>query len=139
QSSLTWLIAGWFTGGGRMRSILANTLVFKDGKPVWSLGSPGYPHSTVSQVLLNGVGYGMDPYQAEDAPRMFQLTDDYKLPIESRLPGAVVADLAKLGVLVDPLAKYDLRMGTCQMSWRDEDGTLHGTAGPRDAGSAGGF
>src|SRR5262249_38754441 len=44
-------IAGFLTGGGRMRSVIGNTIVLKDGKPVWSLGSPGNVHCTVPQVL----------------------------------------------------------------------------------------
>ncbi len=30
-------------------------------------------------------------------------------------------------------------MGSYQMSWRDDDGTLNSTAGPRRAGKADGF
>src|SRR5207247_100091 len=140
ETSLTSPIGGaWLTGGGRLRGIIGHTLVLKDGKPVWSLGTPGSPHYAVPQVLLNGLHYGMDPYGAEDAPRMAQLTDDYKLPIESRISEAVVADLARLGVLVDPLPRYDYHMGSFQMCWRDDDGSLHATAGPRRAGSAAGL
>jgi gamma-glutamyltranspeptidase/glutathione hydrolase len=83
--------------------------------------------------------YGMDPYAAEDQPRMLPLTDDYKLSVESRLPESVVAGMAKLGVLVDPLPAYDYHMGSYQMSWRDPDGTLHACAGPRRAGKADAF
>jgi gamma-glutamyltranspeptidase/glutathione hydrolase len=139
ETSLTAPWGGWFTGGGRMRGILASTLVLRDGRPVWSLGSPGNIHCTVPQVLLNRLCYGMDPYDAEDAPRMLPLTDGYRLPIESRIPDRVVTDLAKMGILVDPLPRYDYHMGSYQMSWQDEDGTLHGTTGPRRAGSAAGF
>jgi gamma-glutamyltranspeptidase/glutathione hydrolase len=136
---MSYLIGGWFTGGGRMRSVIGNTLVLEDGAPVWSLGSPGNVHCTVPQVLLNRLDYGLDPYRAEDEPRMLPLTDDYTLPIESRLAPSVVADLARLGVLVDPLPPYDFHMGSFQMSWRDPDGTLNATAGPRRAGSAAAF
>jgi gamma-glutamyltranspeptidase / glutathione hydrolase len=130
---------GWFTGGGRMRGVIGNTIVLRDGKPVWSLGTPGNVPYTVAQVLLNRLDYGMEPYDAEDAPRMLALTDDYKVPIESRISEQAVRGLARLGVLVDPLPRYDYHMGSYQMSWRDDDGTLHATAGPRRAGSAAGF
>lgn len=139
MTSLAAAIGGWFTGGGRMRSVIGNTIVLRDGKPWWSLGSPGNVHCTVPQVLSNVLDYGMDPYDAEDAPRMLPLGDDYKLPIESRVAPEVVADLAKLGVLVDPLPRYDYHMGTFQMSWRGEGEKLRATAGPRRAGSAAGF
>jgi gamma-glutamyltranspeptidase/glutathione hydrolase len=139
QATMTRGLAGWFTGDGLMRSVIGNTIVFKEGKPVWSLGTPGNVFCTIPQVLLNRLDYGMDPYEAEDAPRMLPMTDDYKVPIESRIPESVVRGLAKLGVTVDPLPRYDYHMGSFQMSWRDEDGTLHASAGPRRSGVAAGF
>ena len=123
-----------------MRSALGNTLVLKDGQPWLSLGTPGNVHCTIPQVLSNILDYGMDPYEAIDVPRMLPLEDDYTLAIESRVPESVVADLAKLGVLVKPLPKYDLHMGSFQMCWRDEEtGLLSSTADPRRAGNADGF
>lgn len=139
MTTLSAGLAGWFTGGGRMRSVMGNTIVLKDGKPWWSLGSPGNVHCTVPQVLSNVLDYGMDPYHAEDAPRMLPMEDDYTVSVESRLPTSVVAGLACKGVLVKPLPRYDYHMGSYQMSWRDEDGTLRGCAGPRRSGKADAF
>jgi gamma-glutamyltranspeptidase / glutathione hydrolase len=136
MTSLSSLIAGWFVGGGRMRSVIGNTIVLRDGKPWWALGSPGNVHCTVPQVLSNVLDYGMDPYAAEDAPRMLPLEDEYKLSVESRLPEDVVEGVARLGVLVEPLPRYDYHMGSFQMSWRGDDGRLSAAAGPRRAGSA---
>lgn len=138
-TSLSAAICGWFAGGGRMRSVIGNTLVLRDGKPWWSLGSPGNVHCTVPQVLSNVLDYGLDPYAAEDAPRMLPLEDDYRLSVESRLGPGVVEGLARLGILVEPLPRYDYHMGSFQMSWRGEDGRLYGAAGPRRAGSAAGL
>lgn len=132
-------IAGWFGPGGRMRSVIGNTMVFKEGKPWLALGTPGNVHCTVPQVLSNILDYGMEPYAAIDAPRMLPIEEDYKISIESRIAPSVVADLAKLGVLIKPLPTYDYHMGTFQTSWRDQDGKLHSTAGPRRAGIADGF
>jgi gamma-glutamyltranspeptidase/glutathione hydrolase len=139
QPSLASAMAGWFTGSGRIRGIVGHTFVLKDGEPVWSLGTPGFPPWSVPQVLVNRLHYGLGHYEAEDAPRMRPLTDEYKLQIESRIPRRVVSDLAKLGILVDPLPPYDWELGSFQMSWRDSDGTLHSAAGPRRAGSAAGY
>jgi gamma-glutamyltranspeptidase / glutathione hydrolase len=139
MTSLSSMIAGWFAGGGRMRSVIGNTIVLRDGKPWWALGSPGNVHCTVPQVLSNVLDYGMDPYAAEDAPRMLPLEDDYKLSVESRLPEGVVEGVARLGVLVEPLPRYDYHMGSFQMSWRGDDGRLSAAAGPRRAGSAAGL
>src|SRR5262249_54342883 len=107
KTSLASAFEGWLTGSGRTRGGIGSAIVLRDGRPVWSLGTPGTPYNTVPQVLLNGLHYGMDPYAAEDAPRLGPLTDDYKVPVESRIPETVVADLARLGVLVDPLPGYD--------------------------------
>jgi gamma-glutamyltranspeptidase/glutathione hydrolase len=115
---------------------MSNTIVLENGVPWLSLGSPGNVHCTVPQVLSNVLDYGMSPYDADDAPRMLPMEDAYRVGVESRVPAAVVAGLAKLGVLVNPLPRYDYSMGSYQMSWRGEDGLLHGTAGPRRAGAA---
>ena len=136
MTNLSAGIGGWFTGGGRMRSVIGNTIVLRDGKPVVSLGTPGNVHCTVPQVLSNILDYGMDPYTAEDQPRMLPLEDDYKVKIESRIPEKTVRELARLGVVIDPLPRYDYHMGSYQMSWRADDGTLRGSAGPRRAGLA---
>ena len=138
-NSLASPISGWLTGGAGMRAMLSNTMVLKDGRPWVALGSPGNVHCTVPQVLANIVEYGMDPYPAEDMPRMLALTDDYELSVESRIGADVIDGLARLGVLVNPLPRYDYHMGSYQMSWRGEDGALHGCAGPRREGVAAAF
>jgi gamma-glutamyltranspeptidase/glutathione hydrolase len=139
QPSLASPIGGWFAGGGRIRGVIGNTFVFQDGQPIWSLGTPGNVYWTVAQVLLNGLDFGMDPYAAEDAARMKPLTDAYVLPVESRLPPDVVQGLARYGILIEALPAYDWHMGSYQMSWREQDGTLRSTVGPRRAGLAAAF
>jgi gamma-glutamyltranspeptidase/glutathione hydrolase len=139
QMHMRSYIAGWFTGGGRMRCVLGHTFVLRDGKPWISLGTPGNVYCTMPQVLANLLDFGMEPYVAIDAPRMLPLEDDYTLAIESRLPSQTVAGMAKLGVRIKPLPEYDYHMGSFQMSWRDAAGTLHSTADPRRAGKAAGF
>ena len=136
-NSLQSPIEGYFTGGGRMRSILSNTMVLKDGKPWLSLGSPGNVHCTVPQVLSNILDYSMTPYEADDQPRMLPFGEDRSISIEARYVESVPAGLAKLGVLLNPLPTYDYHMGTYQMAWREEAGTLGASTGPRRAGKAG--
>jgi gamma-glutamyltranspeptidase/glutathione hydrolase len=138
-SSLNANIAGWFAGGGRMRSVMSNTMVLRNSRPFLSLGSPGNIDCTVPQILSNILDYGMDPYTAEDMPRMLPLEDDYTVGVESRLPETVVAGMARRGILIKPLSRYDYRMGSYQMSWRTDDGLLHSVAGPRRAGKADAF
>lgn len=137
-SSLTAMLGGWLTGGGRIRSIIGNTLVLKDGQPWLALGTPGIPHVTVPQVLTSILENGYQPYAADDAPRMMPLDDDYSVRIESRLTPDIITEVAKMGVLVKPMDPYKYRMGSFHMSWRDDDGLLHASAGPRRAGMAAG-
>ena len=60
--------------GKRPRSSMAPTMVFKDGKPAFTLGSPGGATiiTTVLQTLVNRIDFGMPMAQAIAAPRMSQ-------------------------------------------------------------------
>ncbi|WP_029136568.1 gamma-glutamyltransferase [Nakamurella lactea] len=138
--SLPSLAAGmshWLAEGARIKCILACTMVLRDGEPWWSLGSPGNVHCTAPQVLLNGLGYSMSPNEAEDAPRMLPMDDNYVLGIESRVSEDMAAGLARRGVLLEALAPYDFHMGTYQMAWRDGD-EFRSYTGRRRAGKAAG-
>jgi gamma-glutamyltranspeptidase/glutathione hydrolase len=71
---------------------------------------------------------------------MDPLRDDYVLEIESRIPGGVAADLAKMGIQIQPLPMNDYNMGSFQMCWRDkETGLMNTCADPRRAGKADGL
>jgi gamma-glutamyltranspeptidase/glutathione hydrolase len=56
----------------RPLSSMTPTIVLKDGKLWFALGSPGGPTiiNTVMQVILNVVDHGMQLQQAIDAPRV---------------------------------------------------------------------
>ena len=58
----------------RPRSSMSPTLVFRDGKPVLALGSPGGSTiiTTVLQTLINVLDFGMPVDQAIAAPRLSQ-------------------------------------------------------------------
>jgi gamma-glutamyltranspeptidase / glutathione hydrolase len=133
-------IAGWFTGGGRMKSIVGSTFVLRNGRPWLALGTPGNVYGTMPQVLSSILDYGMDPYEASVLPRMDPLRDDYILEIESRIAPDVVAGLARMGVQIQPLPMYDYNMGSFQICWRDPDsGMFNSSADPRRAGKADGY
>jgi gamma-glutamyltranspeptidase/glutathione hydrolase len=55
----------------RPLSSMTPTIVLKDGKVLFAIGSPGGPTiiNTVLQVILNVVDFGMDMQEAIDAPR----------------------------------------------------------------------
>jgi gamma-glutamyltranspeptidase/glutathione hydrolase len=60
--------------GKRPRSSMAPTIVMKDGKPAFSIGSPGGATiiTTVLQTIVNHVDLGMSMDKAIDAPRLSQ-------------------------------------------------------------------
>ncbi len=140
RTNMTADMSGWFTGGGRYRSIIGSTLVLQDGYPWLGLGTPGNVYGTMPQVISNILDYGMDPYEAAVQPRMDPLRDDYVLEIESRIPDRVAAEVAKMGIQIEPLPMYDYNMGSFQMCWRDKiTGQMNSCADPRRAGKADGF
>jgi gamma-glutamyltranspeptidase / glutathione hydrolase len=66
--------ANQIVGGKRPRSSIAPTIVLRDGKPFLALGSPGGASiiTTVAQVLLNRLDFGMTLPEAIAAPRLSQ-------------------------------------------------------------------
>jgi len=58
--------------GKRPRSSMAPTIVLKDGKPAFSIGSPGGATiiTTVLQTIVNHIDFGMPMNEAIDAPRL---------------------------------------------------------------------
>ena len=133
-------ITGWSTGGGRIKSVAASTLLLKDGKPWLGMGSPGWCKLGIALMLHNILDFGMDPYKASLQPRMFPLDDDYTLEIENRLSDEVLIGMMQRGIRVKPLNKFNWGMGSFQISWLDlVDGRLNASADPRRIGSAGGI
>jgi len=133
-------LSGWLgLPGSRMRTVKSNTMIFKDGKPVHSLGSPGNIPFTVPQMISNVLDYKYDPYQAAVLPRMLPMRDDFVIEIETRIPERVARDLARIGGKLSPLPPYDLNMGSYQQAWRDPaTGLLSASTDPRRGGKAGG-
>jgi len=60
--------------GKRPRSSMAPTIVLKDGKPAFTIGSPGGATiiTTVLQTMVNYIDLGMSMDKAIDAPRLSQ-------------------------------------------------------------------
>ena len=60
--------------GKRPRSSMAPTIALRDGKPAFSIGSPGGSTiiTTVLQTIVNYVDFGMPMHEALDAPRISQ-------------------------------------------------------------------
>jgi gamma-glutamyltranspeptidase / glutathione hydrolase len=132
---------GWLgLPGSRIRNPLGSTIVFKNGKPFHSMGSPGHVECTVPQMLSDILDYGKDPYEAATLPRFLPMRDDYTIEIEARIPEPVLRDLVKLGAKLKPLPPYDFHMGSYQQAWRDPStGLLCASTDPRRGGQAGGL
>jgi gamma-glutamyltranspeptidase / glutathione hydrolase len=70
--------------GKRPLSAMAPTIVLKDGKLFLVLGSPGGPRiiSTVANVLMGVVDYGLDIQQAVNAPRFHHQWQPDEIDVE---------------------------------------------------------
>lgn len=137
QSTMNAHFQNWRVPGARMRNILGNTFVLKDGRPWLALGTPGNVYATVAQMLVNILDFGMDPQSASAAPRLLPLEDDYGLTVESRLTPEAILGVTALGLHLKPMPAWDWNMGSFQMCWRKDDGTLIASADFRRTGVAG--
>ena len=128
-------------GGKKPLSSMTPTLLFKDGKPFASLGSPGGKRiiTTVAVLISDLVDFDMDIQTAIDAPRVNNY-EDGPLKIESRIPLDVQNALRGKGHTLEIKKAYDLYFGGAQGVVIDpETGVLHGGADPRRDGQAVGF
>ncbi|MES2900758.1 MAG: gamma-glutamyltransferase [Pseudomonadota bacterium] len=78
--------------GKRPRSSMSPTIVFKNGRPAFTVGSPGGATiiTTVLQTLINHIDFGMPMDQALNAPRLSQ-RNDALTEIEPGFAGSVQA------------------------------------------------
>lgn len=126
----------------RVRSTQSPTLVTRDGEVVLAVGSPGdyYIVTAVTNVLLNHLAYGMDLFDAVDAPRFAARYNWSMARVEKRLPAATLAALDKLGEPTSLYEAYDLHFGGVAAISRDPvSGRLYGVADRRRDGVAKGF
>jgi gamma-glutamyltranspeptidase / glutathione hydrolase len=126
----------------RPRSSISPTLVFRDGKPVLALGSPGGSTiiTTVTQTLINHLDAGLSIADAIAAPRISQRNsatgkDDAE---EAFLATPEADELAAIGhtfTEITPLNKY---IGAATAIEFNADGTITAAAEPkrRNGGSA---
>jgi gamma-glutamyltranspeptidase/glutathione hydrolase len=70
--------------GKRPLSAMSPTIVLKDGKLFMVLGSPGGPRiiSTVANILMGVIDYGLDIQQAVNAPRFHHQWEPDEIDIE---------------------------------------------------------
>jgi gamma-glutamyltranspeptidase/glutathione hydrolase len=124
----------------RPLSSMTPTIVLKEGKLVFAVGSPGGPTiiNTVLQVVVNVIDYGMDIQQAIDEPRVhhqwlpdeiywedFGLSRDTREALETmghpfREKGGNLGDAQ--GIMIEPetgmrLGASDPRLGGVPVGW----------------------
>jgi gamma-glutamyltranspeptidase/glutathione hydrolase len=78
--------------GKRPRSSMAPTIAFRDGKPAFTIGSPGGATiiTTVLQTIVNYVDFGMPMDQAIAAPRLSE-RNDKETEVEAGFTGSAQA------------------------------------------------
>ena len=123
--------------GKRMLSSMAPTILLEDGKVRMVIGTPGGStiFTSVFQVIVNVLDYGMSPYEAADATRFHhQLLppDLITYSISRPLPGETIAELGDKGYTAQP---HGWEFGDVQILWRDGGGWAP-AADPRFRGEA---
>jgi gamma-glutamyltranspeptidase/glutathione hydrolase len=123
----------------RPLSSMTPTIVEKDGRPVYVLGSPGGPRiiTAVLETLMNLVDFGMAPAQAVAASRFHhQYLPDTVFYEKDGLPSETLSALTAMGHSFKNQAPW----GAVELIAIGPDGKLAGVNDPRrPAGAAAGY
>jgi gamma-glutamyltranspeptidase/glutathione hydrolase len=133
--------------GKRPQSSMCPTIVMKDGRVAFALGSPGGPTipTNILQVISNIIDFGMNVQEAIESPRVHhQWMPDLIAWEERSLPADVRERLAAMGHhFVDhpgtPTTEGERFLGDVEVIAIDEDGIRRGGADPRRGGAARGY
>ncbi len=120
-------------------SSMTPTIVLRDGRPVLVVGSPGGARiiTTVLNVVLNNLVFGMDPQEAVDAPRIHHQWLPDELRVEPRgISADTRAALEALGHRVSEQPEFGNAMA---IGVDGASGEFLGAADSRGVGSAAGF
>ena len=122
-----------FPPGRRLPSMMAPTVVLRDGRPELVLGSAGSNRirSAVLQTIVAVVDRGLTAEEAVRAPRLH-----FEDGIVYAEPGAEIAALEREGHALAPFRALNLFFGGVQAVERAADGTLGGGGDPRRGGAA---
>jgi gamma-glutamyltranspeptidase/glutathione hydrolase len=123
--------------GKRMLSSMSPTILLRDGDVAMVVGTPGGStiFTSVFQVIVNILDFGMSPLAASDATRFHhQLlpADLVTYSISRPLPDAVISQLADRGYRLEP---HDWEFGDIQVVVR-RDGSLEAASDPRNRGES---
>ncbi|MBT9472742.1 MAG: gamma-glutamyltransferase [Pseudomonadota bacterium] len=115
--------------GKRAQSTISPILVFKDDKPWLATGTPGGGTivSTMVQVLVNVIDYGLNISEAVQRPRISQGGPDAPIQLEESIPEDLVAGLKAKGHAV----QRSQIIGSTQSIMIGPDGVFYGAADTR--------
>lgn len=115
--------------GKRAQSTISPILVFKDDKPWLATGTPGGGTivSTMVQVLVNVIDYGLNISEAVQRPRISQGGPDAPIQLEESIPEDLVAGLKAKGHVV----QRSQIIGSTQSIMIGPDGVFYGAADTR--------
>ena len=115
--------------GKRPLSSMLPTIVVKDGKTWLVTGSPGGSRiiTTLLQIVVNSIDFGMYVAEASNAPRFHQQWLSYELRVEKGFSPDTLKLLEQKGQKV--VVKE--AMGSTQSIMVGPDGTLYGASDPR--------
>ena len=126
-------------------SSMGPLILFKKNRPFLVLGSPGGTRifTSLTQIIINVIEFGMSLDEAIEAPRFFTYSSDgvaKHLSVESRIPPQILRSLEEIGHVVDIREAYDKYFGGAQGILIDlSKKVLYGGADSRRDGSGAGY
>ncbi|MEE4217047.1 MAG: gamma-glutamyltransferase [Xanthomonadales bacterium] len=124
--------------GRRPRTTIAPLVVKKDGNVRWVIGSPGAGRigSTIIEILVNVIDFGMDLEQAIRTPKFTGYDAYSEIQLEDEFPDKTVRFLEQMGHVVKEYDHPDLYFGGPNAIEVGSDGTLTGVGSIRRNGGA---
>ena len=124
--------------GRRPRTTIAPMVVRKDGEVRWVIGSPGGGRigSTIIEILVNLIDFGMDLEKAITAPKFTGYDVYHEIKLEDEFPEKTVRFLQALGHEVEEYDHPDLYFGGPNAISVSKDGLLTGVGSIRRNGGA---
>jgi len=128
------LVAGSTRVGARLTSMMAPSVVFRDGVPRLVVGSAGSARlrGAIMQAVVNVVGHGMGVREAVDAPRVH--LEEELLHCEGGCDGAELDRLESMGWQLVRWRERNLFFGGVSAVERRADGSLAAAGDPRRGG-----
>ncbi len=127
--------------GKRMLSSMTPTIVEKNGKFLFTVGTPGGSTipASVLYVVLQLTTFSMPPDAALATPRLHHQWLPDHIFVEGLDDGAWPPDITEALKIKKHMLKHRGRYGSIEVIYRLPDGTLHGAADPRGDDTAMGY